>query len=100
MASVSTSAPDSLAISMDTVLSFPPVRLAPTRGPALAGPAIAGRGPVSGMGPATGHRVHRRRLGLPGGVPACVCVHNLTDQAVAHHVRAGQRGEMDILDSV
>src|ERR1044071_7964428 len=97
MASVSTSAPDSLAISMDTVLSFPPVRLTPSRGPALAGSAIGRRGPMPGVGPPTRDRVHRCRLGLPGGVPAFVRVHALTDQAVSHHVRAAQRGEVDVL---
>src|SRR5438874_3490614 len=80
IASVSTSAPDSLAISMDKGGSS---------GVSLAA-AAAVRGTVTGL--------QRARTGvLTGLVPALVRVDDVADQPVPHHIMAGQPREVDIL---
>src|SRR5918998_514942 len=81
MASVSTSVPDSLAISMDTGRS----------GSASPTGAAAGGGPV--------------RYGVHGwgallGVPPGVGVDDLADQLVPDDVRAGQLGEVHVVQTL
>src|SRR4051812_231404 len=86
MVSALTSAPDSLAISMDKVPAPGSVGLAPPAGPAAVRVAI-------------GHRAHRL-LGFLRRVPTCVGVDDVADQPVAHDIGATQLGEMDIFDAV
>src|SRR4051812_22823235 len=87
IASVSTSTPDSLAISMDIVVLVP-LGLAPVTGAAAAGgPPRHG---VDGLG----------RLVFQVGVVTRVGVDDLGDQPVTDHVRAGQLGEVHVIDVV
>src|ERR1700753_2504125 len=85
IASVSTSTPDSLAISMDIVVRLP-LDSAPASGTATTGGT-------------TGHGVDGLCGGLfQVGVVTRIGVNDLGDQPVAHDVGAGQLGEVHVLD--
>src|SRR5918998_6243927 len=86
IASVSTSTPDSLAISMDIVVPLPFAGSAPATGPAAAGGTA--RHGADGL----------RGLLLLRLVVTRVRVDDLGHQPVTHHVRAGQLGEVHVLD--
>src|SRR6201991_2591618 len=87
IASVSTSTPDSLAISMDIVVVVP-LGSAPMPGTATTGGA-AGHG-VDGLG---------CLLFLLGVIPR-IRVNDLRDQPVPDDVGAGQFGEVHVLDAL
>src|SRR5258705_3855981 len=84
-ASVSTSAPDSLAISMD-IWATPGDRLSS---------AGAATGMPAGVSPAAGYGADPLSfLLLLGGGPALVRVNHVPDPPGPHHGRAGQQREM------
>jgi len=82
-ASVSSSAPDSLAISMDT---FSPCRPGQVVGRRVRAPPVA----RSGSGPGASW----------AAVPPGIGVHDLADQPVPDHVGAGQPREVYVLHPV
>ena len=107
MYSTSTQSTDSSAIGL-TFISPSTYRQMPASSDsstAISDSLATSTGTLSSPGGAIGTTgpVRRRlvgRAGLPGGVPAFVGVDDVTDQAVPDDVRAGQHGEVHVLDAV